>query len=186
MTSEKVKTKATLFFADAAVASLEADKTLPAKFKRMLIKSKLSQKVKDKSVAVKMHLGGGIGYTTIHPVFVRILVDVVKNGGAKSVKIIDGKAQNGLARGYTQEVLGCPVVSCFGETGKYYYAESIGFQTLDEALFSGEAPRQRLYNRPFTCKRAWRLRIRAALLKTSRWVLFRPRRDVKFTGSRVD
>ena len=28
-----------------------------------------------------MHLGGGIGYTTIHPVFVRILVDVVKEWG---------------------------------------------------------------------------------------------------------
>ncbi|MBN1293223.1 MAG: DUF362 domain-containing protein [Candidatus Latescibacteria bacterium] len=139
MAPKKANSKADLLFADAAVESLEADKTLPAKFKRMLIKSKLPQKVKDKTVTVKMHLGGGIGYTTIHPVFVRILVDVIKDGGAKSIKIIDGKAQNGLARGYTQEVLGCPVVSCFGETGKYYYPEHIGFESLDEALFSGEA-----------------------------------------------
>ncbi|MFC1608355.1 DUF362 domain-containing protein, partial [Candidatus Latescibacterota bacterium] len=85
------------------------------------------------------HLGGGIGYTTIHPVFVRILIDAVKDGGAQSVKIIDDDAGNGLARGYTPEVLGCPVVSCFGESGKYYYPEPIGFRGLDEALLSGEA-----------------------------------------------
>ena len=131
--------KEQLLFADAVVESLEAAKTLPAKFKRMLIKSKLPANVKDKNVTIKMHLGGGIGYTTIHPVFVRILVDAVKDGGAKSVKIIDGEAEKGLARGYTQEILGCPVVSCFGENGDDHHAEKIGFRELDEALLSGVA-----------------------------------------------
>jgi uncharacterized Fe-S center protein len=131
--------KARLLFADAAVESLEAEKTLPAKFRTMLKKLNLPARVEGKTVSVKMHLGDNIGYTTIHPVFVRILVQALQAAGAKSVKIIDGKAQTGLARGYTQEVLGCPVVSCFGETGKYVYREPIGFRELDEALFSGEA-----------------------------------------------
>ncbi len=132
-------TKATILFADAVLESLEAEKTLPAKFRRMLKKSRLADRVKDKTVAIKMHLGGGIGYTTIHPVFVRILVDAVREGGAKSVKVIDGEAEKGIARGYTHEVLGCPVVSCFGESGNYIYREPIGFRDLDEALLSGEA-----------------------------------------------
>ena len=132
--------KAALLFADAQVVSLEKSKTLPAKFKRMLMRLKLSDKVKGKNVAIKMHLGADIGFTTISPVFVRILVGAVKDAGAASVKIIDGcDPENGVARGYTQEVLGCPIVSCFGRTGKYVYPEKIGFRHLDEALFGGEA-----------------------------------------------
>ncbi len=136
--SEKMP-KAKLYFADAAVESMEAEKTLPAKFARVLKKLNLPDRVGGKNVAVKMHLGDAIGYTTIHPVFVRTLVDALNEAGAESVKIIDGKAQTGIGRGYTREVLGCPVVSCFGETGKYVYREPIGFKSLDEALFSGEA-----------------------------------------------
>ncbi|MBT4482857.1 MAG: DUF362 domain-containing protein [Candidatus Latescibacteria bacterium] len=130
----------TLLFADAAVESLEINKTLPAKFKRMLKKKKLQEKVADKNVAIKMHLGGGIGYTTISPVFVRILVQSVKDAGAKSVFIIDGKnPEEGIPRGYTSEVLGCQLLSCFGHSGNYYRPEPIGYKSLDEALLSGEA-----------------------------------------------
>ena len=91
--------KAKLLFAEAALESLEAEKTLPAKFKRILKKCSLPAKVSGKTVAVKMHLGENIGFTTIHPVFVRILVEALFEAGAKSVKILDGRAQNGLARG---------------------------------------------------------------------------------------
>lgn len=128
-----------VFFADIAVDSLEPRKTLPAKFKRMLKRLKLSEKIEDKNVTIKMHLGANIGYTTIHPLFVRILVQAVKDGGAKSVKVMDGNAEDGVARGYTPEVLGCPVVNTFGMGGKYYYKERIGYHDLDYALLSGEA-----------------------------------------------
>lgn len=131
--------KAKLLFADAVLESLEAGKTLPAKFERLLKRLQLSRKVEGRTVAVKMHLGDNIGYTTIHPVFVRILAGALRDAGAKSVKIIDRSAQDGLARGYTREVLGCPIVSCLGESGKYVYREPIGFKELDEALLSGEA-----------------------------------------------
>ena len=132
--------KEILFFADAFVESLERNKTLPAKFERMLKRIKLGEKVKGKSVAIKMHIGGDIGFTTISPLFVRILVRLIKDAGASSVKIIDGKDPvEGIPRGYTSEVVGCPVESCFGQSGKYYHRESIGFRDLDEALFGGEA-----------------------------------------------
>lgn len=128
-----------VYFADMAVESLEPDKTLPAKFKRTLKLLDLPSKVKDKRVVIKMHFGGSFGYTTIHPVFVRILVEALKTSGCKSVCAIDGDASNALARGYTHEVLGCPVISCFGEGGKYYYREDINFKKLDFAYYSGEA-----------------------------------------------
>ncbi|MFC1504828.1 DUF362 domain-containing protein [Spirochaetota bacterium] len=135
----KQKSSTRIFFADIAVDALEPGKTLPAKFNRMLRKLDLKSRVEGKSVAIKMHLGGDIGYTTIPPLFVRMLVEALYSARARSVKVMDGNAQNGPPRGYTQEVLGCPVVSCFGETGKYYYKEKIAFKKLDYALFSGEA-----------------------------------------------
>ncbi len=135
---ESSKTSKVLF-ADVAIENMEANKTLPAKFQRMLKKLNVAGKVKDKKVAIKMHLGGNIGYTTIHPLFVRLLVAECKEGSAKSVKVMDENPASGVARGYTQEVLGCPVVSCFGATGKYHYKEKIEFKELDEVLISGEA-----------------------------------------------
>ncbi len=132
--------KSKLLFADAALEALESRKTLPAKFKRILGKCNLPSKTEGKNVVIKMHIGGEIGFTTIHPLFVGIFVQAVKDAGAKSVKVIDGKPPTeGIPRGYTSEVLGCPVESCFGENGRHFYKEQIGFQSLDEALLSGIA-----------------------------------------------
>ena len=61
--------QSTVYFADAQVEALEKNKTLPAKFGRMLKRLKLAGKVKDKNVVIKMHLGADIGFTTISPVF---------------------------------------------------------------------------------------------------------------------
>ncbi len=138
MTDKKARV-AKVLFADAVIETLDGDKALPAKFRRMLKKLSLEKRLKDKSVAIKMHLGGGTSFTTIHPVFVRTLVEEVKAAGAKSVKAMDGYAGDALPRGYTREVLGCPVVSCFGETGKYLYREEIKYKSLDEVLYGGEA-----------------------------------------------
>ena len=47
--------QSTVYFADIAVESMDASKTLPAKFKRMLKRFELGNRVKDKSVGIKMH-----------------------------------------------------------------------------------------------------------------------------------
>lgn len=131
--------KSTVLFADAQVEALEKSKTLPAKFGRMLKRLQLPEKLTGKNVVIKMHLGADIGFTTISPVFVRILVQAVKDAGAKSVKVVDGcEPERGIARGYTEEVLGCPIVNIFGKDEKYIYRKEIGFKGLDEALFGGE------------------------------------------------
>jgi len=131
---------AELYFADAQVTALEKNKTLPAKFGRMLKRFKLADKLAGKNVAIKMHLGSDLGYTTISPVFVRILVDAVKEAGAKSVKIMDGcDPERGVGRGYTEEVLGCLIVNAFGADGKDLRPEKIGYKELDEVFLAGEA-----------------------------------------------
>lgn len=69
--NKKSLTKSRLLFADAAVEALESQKTLPAKFSRMLKKCNLQEKVEGKTVAIKMHVGENIGFTTIPPLFVK-------------------------------------------------------------------------------------------------------------------
>jgi len=128
-----------VLFTSVEVDCLEAEATLPAKFKRALSILNLAQRVKGKKVAVKIHAGYNLGYTTIHPLFIRILVRMIKDAGAQSVKVMDGNITEAVPRGYTEEVLGCPVVSCFGKDGKYVYKEKIGFGNLDDVLMSGEA-----------------------------------------------
>ena len=128
-----------VYFADIGISRIEQDRTLPAKFGRMLTKFSLFDRVKDKTVGIKMHFGGGIGYTTIPPLFIRILVQKLKDNGAGSVYVMDGGPQDGIPRGYTREVLGCEVVSTFGASRKYLYREDINYLTYDYALFGGEA-----------------------------------------------
>ena len=107
-----------VFFADAAFEALEPRKTLPAKFQRLLKRLNLKDRVKDKRVGIKMHFGGSNSYSTIPPVFIRLLVVALADAGASSVCVMDNDPADGLPRGYTQEVLGCEVISCFGPQKK--------------------------------------------------------------------
>ena len=128
-----------LLFADARVRELSSDHTLPAKFHRLLKRPDLESMVKGRSVAIKMHLGGNLGYTTVHPLFVRILVEECRQAGARGVAVMDGSVAGAQARGYTPEVVGAPIVSCFGWTGNYVYKRKIGFGELKEAIYGGNA-----------------------------------------------
>jgi len=127
-----------VFFADISVKTIEPEQTLPSRFERML-KKVIPKNIAGKKTVIKMHLGGGIGYTTIHPLFVRILVRELKAANATSIKVMDVNADSGIARGYVPEVLGCPVVSCLGKNEKHFYREKIGFKALDETVLSREA-----------------------------------------------
>lgn len=127
-----------VLFASADVPRIEAGASLPAKFQRMLANLPLSDIVKGKSVALKMHLGGNLGYTTIHPLFVRILVQALKDaGGRVFVTDLAGDVAGAKARGYTEEVLGAPLVATTGLFDRYYYSKPVDFKTLREIQVAG-------------------------------------------------
>jgi uncharacterized Fe-S center protein len=130
---------AVVHFADAQVSAMEWEKTLPAKFRRMLKGLDLTSRVKGANVGIKMHFGGGIGYTTIPPVFIRMLVEELQAAGAARIRAMDSNPDDGRARGYTCDVLGCEVISTFGGSRKYTVMEPIGYKTLDTVDFGGEA-----------------------------------------------
>lgn len=81
-------------------AQLKAEETLPAKLDLIIEKLKIRARVKDELVAIKLHVGANIGYSVIHPVFVRKIVQAVKDGGGKPfVCDVDGirSAQQNVA-----------------------------------------------------------------------------------------
>jgi uncharacterized protein len=110
--------------------------TLPEKFKRMIDRMELQDVVKDKWTAIKMHLGRGIGYTTIHPLFVKILIDKLKEFGAK-VYITDDVVEGARQRGYTEEYLGVPILPVCGHMGKYFYEKKVEFLTFNNVDVGG-------------------------------------------------
>ena len=70
-----------ILFAPMAFSRYEATQTLPEKFSRLLAASGLADRVRGKTVAIKMHVGQGVSYSTIPPVFVRKLVSFIKENG---------------------------------------------------------------------------------------------------------
>jgi len=72
-----------VYYGSPRQSRLEAKETLPAKLDLILERLKLRERVKDEIVALKLHVGNDIGYSTIHPVFVRKVVQAIKDGGGK-------------------------------------------------------------------------------------------------------
>jgi len=133
------KAEAEVLFASAFVERLEAQATLPAKFMRVLDRLPMQRVCDGAVVALKVHVGGNIGFTTIPPLFVRMLVQRIKDAGAKSVFVTDGSGSihDATARGYTAEVLGAPLVGAAGVRDKYFYRHKVGYKTLKEVEVCG-------------------------------------------------
>ena len=73
--------KSTVYYGSPRQARLEAKETLPAKLDLIIDRLKIRERVKGENVILKMHLGNNLSYSVIHPVFVRKVVQAVKDGG---------------------------------------------------------------------------------------------------------
>ena len=115
-------------------AQLSHQETLPAKLDLILEKLNLRDRVKDQQVAIKMHLGTNVGYSVIHPVFVRKIVQAMKDGGGKPfVTDLPWAVVDAYTRGYTAETLGCPIYPSTGLDEKWYVVhpyESVSYTHL--------------------------------------------------------
>lgn len=127
-----------ILFAPMAFSRYEATQTLPEKFARLLKKSGLAENVAKKTVAIKMHVGSGVSYSTIPPVFVRKLVSFLQEHGADCF-IVDHyvHGRHPEHRGYTESNLGCPILEACGHLGKYYYTKPVSFRTFRHVDVAG-------------------------------------------------
>jgi len=131
--------KSTVFFATAKQAWLDASETLPCKLDLILERLEIRKRVKGERVAVKMHLGGNVGYSTIHPVFVRRVVQAVLDGGGRPfVTDTSGAVATAHERGYTHETLGCPIYPAAGPDEKHFYTHKRPYKNIEQWGLAGE------------------------------------------------
>lgn len=127
-----------VFWGSPRQSKLDAKETLPAKLDIILEKLMLRERVKDELVVLKMHTGSNIGYSTVHPVFVRKVVQAIKDGGGEAVVADIGWDVNGAhSRGYSSETLGCPIYPISGPSEKYYYSHTHPFKGINEWKLGG-------------------------------------------------
>jgi uncharacterized protein len=127
-----------VFYGSPHQARLEAKETLPAKLDLIIDELHLRDRVKDEMVAIKMHTGNNMVYSTIHPVFVRRVVQAVKDGGGKPFVVdVNWDAAGAEQRGYASEVIGCPVYPAAGPDEKYFYEHERPYKNIQKWNLAG-------------------------------------------------
>jgi uncharacterized Fe-S center protein len=122
-----------VFYGSPRQARLDAKETLPAKLDLILEKLHLRERVKDETVVIKMHTGNNIVYSTVHPVFVRKVVEAIKEGGGKPfVADVNWDARGAEKRGYTHDVIGCHVYPAAGPDEKYFYTHHRPYKNIQD------------------------------------------------------
>ena len=109
-TKATTTTKSPVYFAPAYVEHLTAENTLPPRFGRLLSKLRLKAAFAGQTVAVKIHEGTGVGFTTVRPIFLRAVIEALRQVGARPFLTGGiGWPTNSKVRGYTEETLGAPL-----------------------------------------------------------------------------
>jgi uncharacterized protein len=127
-----------VYYGSPRQARLDAKETLPAKLDLILERLQLRERVNGETVALKMHVGNGIGYSTVHPVFVRKVVQAIKDGGGKPfIADLNWDVRGAEQRGYSAEVLGCPVYPAAGPDEKYFYEHIRPYKNIQRWLVAG-------------------------------------------------
>jgi uncharacterized Fe-S center protein len=127
-----------VYYGSPRQARLEANETLPAKLDLILERLNIRDRVKDELVAIKLHVGNNIVYSTIHPVFIRKVVKAITDGGGKPFVVdVDWDVKGAETRGYTHEVLGCPIYPIGGPADKYFYTHQHEFKSMKDWKVGG-------------------------------------------------
>jgi uncharacterized Fe-S center protein len=127
-----------VYYGSPRQARLDAKETLPIKLDLILEKLRIRERVKDQTVAIKMHTGSNVGYSTVHPVFVRRVVTAVKEGGGRPfICDISFDVKAAEERGYSADTLGCPIYPAAGPDEKYFYPHERPFKNIKTWKLAG-------------------------------------------------
>jgi uncharacterized protein len=127
-----------VFFGSARQARLDAKETLPAKLDLIIDQLHIRDRVNKETVVIKMHTGNNMSYSTIHPVFVRRVVQAVKDGGGKPFVVdVNWDVAGAETRGYASEAIGCPVYPAAGPDEKYFYEHERPYKNIKSWMVAG-------------------------------------------------
>jgi uncharacterized protein len=128
----------TVYYGSPRQARWDANETLPAKLDRILERLDLRGRVKDEVVAVKMHVGNNLGYSTVHPLFVHKVVQAIKEGGGKPFIVdVNWDMPGAEERGYAHETVGCPIYPAAGPDEKYFVPFAREYKNIKEWKLAG-------------------------------------------------
>lgn len=133
---------AELLFAPLRPAIHEARDSVGTQWDRLLALLDLKRAVFRRRTAIRIDLGESHGATPITPYFVRCLVERVKAEGARELFVTDRPevVRAAASRGYTAEVLGCPIVSSTGTADLYAYPRTLSppYRAIAQVNVAGE------------------------------------------------
>lgn len=127
-----------VLFASMRSRSLNPDHSFVGKYRETIQKLGIPESVKDKNVMIKLHLGSHLGFTTVHPFLVGELARLIKKAGGRpfAVDTIEG-FYAATARGYTPEVIGCPIFPVAGPRENYFLTREINYKSISEIKLGG-------------------------------------------------
>jgi len=127
-----------VYFGSVRTVSTNSKHSFVGKYDAIVDKLGIKGAVKGKNVAIKLHLGSHLGFSTVHPFLVGRLVHVIRSGGGKPyvIDIIDQFAE-GAKRGYTPEVIGCPILPVAGLDDRYYVEKEVNYKGLKALQMGG-------------------------------------------------
>jgi len=130
--------KPIVYFGSVRSVSTSPEHSFVGKFDAIIDKLGIKKAVKDKNVVIKMHLGSNVGFSTINPFLVGRLVGAIKSAGGRPyiVDIID-QYPEAWKRGYTPEVLGCPILPVAGPADRYYVEKDVNYKGLKTLKMGG-------------------------------------------------
>lgn len=126
------------YFSSVKMKRMREEESYPAKMLRSLDMVNLPEIVGGRRVAVKVHLGEGTNFQTVHPGLVRLVVERIKAAGGNPFVVHSWGALDAYKRGYSAETLGCPVIPTGGTQEKYYYRHPVDQPELKEVYVAGE------------------------------------------------
>ena len=130
--------KPIVYFGSVRSKAPTQEHSIVGKFDAIVEKLGIRDAVKDKNVAIKAHLGLNVGLSMVHPLLIGRLVNVVKAGGGKPFLIdIMEQLPDAVKRGYTAEVLGCPVIPAAGPVDNYFVEDEVNYKGLKTLKMAG-------------------------------------------------
>ena len=133
-----MKSKPVVYFGSTGSAEPKPEHSLIGKLDKIIDELGLLEKVKGKHVLVKVHVGQNIGYSNLHPFVVGRVVRKIKQAGGKPFLVdIPEQIANAVYRGYTPEVIGCPIYPVAGPKDEYYVEKEVNFKGLKVIQMGG-------------------------------------------------
>ena len=133
-----LRLKKVVYYGSMESAEAKPEYSLIAKLNEIISNLGILEVVKEKKIVVKVHVGSGLGFNNIHPFITGYIVRKIKNaGGVPFIVDILDNVKSAYLRGYTSEVLDCPIYPVAGLKDEYMVPKEVNYKGVKELFMGG-------------------------------------------------